>query len=101
KYAASSKIIYRKDVTLPTFVSRYEPDAGFGTRSNTDFAYQFGLGIACPLNADHDRLSIAYRYINSGNAFFDARNPSENHPYKLEVGKIKTNEIYFSYVHLF
>lgn len=75
-----------------------QPTPGFKTRSNVNFAYQLGFGIACPFNSDHDRLSIGYRYVDLGRAYFNSR---QSFDYQLEAGKIRTNEVYLSYTHLF
>ncbi|MBU0744922.1 MAG: porin family protein [Gammaproteobacteria bacterium] len=76
-----------------------DPRPGFKSHTKTNFAYQVGAGIAIPFNVDHDRVSIAYRYSNLGKARFDNR---ETYPlYQLDIGKIKTQEIYIGYTHLF
>jgi opacity protein-like surface antigen len=78
------------------------PDAsaspGFNSHINTSFAYQLGAGIAYPLT-NYNRLSIAYRYADSGKAHFSSR---EGYPaYQLDTGRIRANEVYIGYTHLF
>lgn len=79
--------------------STYPLAAGFKTQLNIRFVYQAGVGVACPFNADRDRLSIAYRFVDLGNAHFDS---AEGYPlYQLNVGRIRANEIYLGYTHSF
>jgi opacity protein-like surface antigen len=83
-------------VTLPSFESH----------TNTNFAYQVGLGMGYAFNFSkdqshyqHERISFGYRYVNLGDASFDTR--GVDYPYNLDFGHIETNEIYLSYTHLF
>lgn len=71
-------------------------------RSNTkrNIAYQIGFGISMPFNADNDRISLGYRYVDLGEATFSARADSSS-PFNLNTGSIKSNEIYLSYTRLF
>lgn len=83
-----------------TVVSSKTLRGGFNSNYNVGFAYQLGLGVACPFNTEHDRLSLSYRYVDSGCAHFDSRK-SHASAYRLDVGRIRSNEIYVGYTHLF
>lgn len=70
----------------------------FRTKSTISFAYQLGLGMAYPFNSDRSRLFIAYRYVDLGHAYFTGR---EDYLYQLDTGRIRANEVYLGYTHLF
>jgi opacity protein-like surface antigen len=77
----------------------------FQSRTNTNFAYQLGLGVGYAFNfkrgvsENHDRISLGYRYVNLGNTSFGTRGAV--YPYNLDTGKLTSNEVYLSYTHLF
>lgn len=71
----------------------------FKSKSKISFAYQLGVGIAYPFNLDNSRLSISYRYVDLGTARFGDR--SSDSVYRLDTGRIRANEIFIGYTHLF
>lgn len=85
---------YRETVVYPN-ASR----SNFNSKLNISLSYQIGAGISYPFNNDHSRLSITYRYVDLGKAIFDSKN--ELPKFKLDIGRIRTNEIYLTYTHLF
>jgi len=70
---------------------------GFESNTSTSFAYQIGVGIACPLNSNN-RLFATYRYVDLGQAHFGNR---VDYSYQLDVGKTGAHEVYLGYTHLF
>jgi hypothetical protein len=74
---------------------------GFKNAWNVDCSYQLGLGLAIPFNTRQNRVAIGYRYVNLGTAKFNATDYDEEPKYKLDIGKIKSHEVYISYTHLF
>lgn len=84
----------------------YVGSSPFQAHTNTNFAYQVGVGIGYVLHtanssptAAHDRLSLGYRYVDLGNVNFGTRGP--DYPYSLNTGRLKTNDIYLSYTYFF
>lgn len=78
----------------------------FRSRTKTTFAYQAGFGLGymfnfgCPEPAfKHERLSLGYRYANLGNTSFATR--GSTYPYSLNTGRLRTNDVYLAYTHLF
>lgn len=78
----------------------------FRSGINTNFAYQLGFGVAygfdvkpCFTNYQHERISLLYRYASLGSAAFGTRGAV--YPYRLDMGQLTSNELSFSYTHLF
>ncbi|MFW2569903.1 outer membrane protein [Legionella sp. 29fVS95] len=78
----------------------------FQSRTDTNLAYQVGLGVGyrfnvkpSVLNHQHEQIALGYRYINLGRASFGTR--GDVYPYRLDIGRLTTNEFYLSYTHLF
>lgn len=78
----------------------------FQARTVTNFAFQAGFGIFYSYNFaseegfyKHERVSLGYRYVDLGNVSSDIR--SNAYPYKLNFGKLVSNEVYLSFTHLF
>lgn len=78
----------------------------FQSHTNTNFAYQIGVGIGYAFNFvsknpsyPQERISLGYRYVNLGSTSSGLRGAV--YPYKLNLGKITQNELYLSYTHLF
>jgi len=78
----------------------------FRSHTNMNLAYQAGLGVGYmfnfvgyPSNFMQERISVGYRYANLGDANFGTR--STTYPYQLDTGKLKTNDVYLTYTHLF
>lgn len=78
----------------------------FQSKTQTDFAYDLGLGIGYAFNAlqansiyPQDKVSLGYRYLHLGNTSFGTRGPA--YPYSLDTGLLTANELYVSYTHLF
>jgi hypothetical protein len=78
----------------------------FGNHTNTNVAYQAGLGVGYAFNFNqnvsdfqHERISLGYRYVNLGNVTFNSR--GSVYPYKLNLGRLSTNDLYLTYTHLF
>lgn len=89
-------------VTLPAFQSH----------TNSNLAYQLGLGVEYGFNFSkinagfkdatgfmQDRIGLGYRYVNLGGAVFETR--GNTYPYQLKLGKLQTNDVYLTYKHLF
>lgn len=83
----------------------YPPLLPFHSRTHCNFAYQAGIGISTDFNwgncADfqRERISVGYHYVNSGRTSFGTRGSS--YPYPLHTGTLSSNDVYFSYIHLF
>ena len=84
----------------------YPPLPAFQSKTNVNFAYQAGFGVshAFSLNDSKsdfqkERISFGYRYANLGTASFGTRGSA--YPYQLNTGKLDSNEVYLSYIHLF
>lgn len=78
----------------------------FQSHTNTNFAYQVGLGVGYAFNFDHiaadyqhERISLGYRYANLGDTSFGTRGAV--YPYSLNTGRLSSNEAYLIYTHLF
>jgi hypothetical protein len=78
----------------------------FQNRTNRHFAYQAGLGVGYAFNFlsnsasfKHERMSVGYRYVNLGNASFGTR--GSIYPYKLNLGQLRSNDVYVSFTHIF
>lgn len=71
---------------------------GYQSNRNTSFAYQLGAGFACPIGNDSNRLFAAYKYVDLGTAQFNNNGASDD---QLDVGRIRANEVYIGYTHLF
>jgi opacity protein-like surface antigen len=95
---SASNSAHSYEETAITSVNSLE--AGFRSNTKTNFAYQLGAGLNYQFENNQDRLGLAYRYADLGNAEFDSR-PAAPYTYKLDVGKIKTHEVYLIYTHLF
>jgi len=90
----------------PNTSSLYIPLPPFQSQTTTQFAYQLGGGVSYlfnttkkPLAYKQERVSLGYRYVNSGQVPFGTR--GSVYPHTLNVGNLWQNEIYFSYTHLF
>jgi opacity protein-like surface antigen len=90
----------------PVDSTGYVPLPPFQSRTNTNFAYQVGLGVGyafnfsrCMSNYQHERISLGYRYVNLGDASFGTRGVV--YPYSLDTGRLTSNEVYLTYTHLF
>lgn len=86
--------------------SGYPALPGFQSHTNTRVAWQAGLGLSRTFHFasdktgfSEDRVSLGYRFVNSGKASFGGRNAA--YPYALDTGSLKTNEVYLGYTHLF
>jgi hypothetical protein len=84
----------------------YPPLPPFNNHTNVRFAYQAGLGLGYEFNFSqtnsefqHEQVSLGYRYVNLGSAELDTR--GSLYPYKLNLGKASTQDIYFAFNHLF
>lgn len=84
----------------------YPPLPPFHSRTNTNFAFQAGLGLGyefnfskCTSTFQHERISLGYRYVNLGNTSFGSRGTV--YPHKLNLGNLINNDIYVVYTHLF
>ena len=77
----------------------------FQSHTHTNFAYQVGLGVGYAFNFSrcvsdyHERISLGYRYVNSGNTSSGTRGAV--YPYHLDTGRLTSNEVYLGYTHLF
>ncbi|MHB1222304.1 MAG: outer membrane protein [Gammaproteobacteria bacterium] len=78
----------------------------FQSHTNTNLAYQVGLGVGyafnfkkCISDYQHERILLGYRYVNLGNASFGTRGVV--YPYRLDMDRLTTNEVYLTYIHLF
>lgn len=78
----------------------------FKSHTNNNFAYQAGLGLGYAFNFKHteseylhERISLSYRYINSGNVSTGTRGAV--YPFHLKMGRLASNEIYLVYAHSF
>lgn len=78
----------------------------FQSHTNTNFAYQVGLGVGYAFNFKsyvldylHERISLGYRYVNLGETSFGTRGAV--YPFNLNMGRLSSNEVYLSYTHLF
>lgn len=78
----------------------------FQSHTNINFAWQIGFGAGYAFNfinhtpgGLHERIYLGYRYVDSGNTSFGTRGAV--YPYKLNVGKLISNEVYLGYTHLF
>lgn len=79
---------------------------GFQSKTSNNLAYQAGFGCGYAFNlgnqssaVQHERLSLAYRFVNLGDTSFDAR--SAAYPYALHTGRLKTQDIYLNFTHIF
>ncbi len=85
--------------------SGYTPLHPFYSHTNLNFAYQAGGGISfafnwCHLSGFlHERISVGYHYVHSGKTSFGTRGSA--YPYRLHTGTLSSNDVYFSYTHLF
>ncbi|MDR3477445.1 MAG: hypothetical protein P4M14_05370 [Gammaproteobacteria bacterium] len=84
----------------------YPPLPPFRNHTNVNFAYQAGVGVGYAFNFNqsasefqHERISLGYRYVSLGNVSFSGR--GSVYPYKLNLGRISSNDVYLSYTHLF
>lgn len=79
---------------------------GFQAKTSINLAYQAGFGCGYAFNLidhnssiQHERLSLAYRFVNLGDTSFDAR--SAAYPYALHTGRLKTQDVYLNFSHVF
>ena len=78
----------------------YVPLPPFQSHASTDFAYQLGLGVGYAWgNYQQERISLGYRYVNLGNTTFGTR--GDVYPYRLDTGRLTSNEVYLTLTHLF
>jgi len=84
----------------------YPPLPGFQSRTHRNLAWQAGFGLGEAFNFgqsksdyQHERMAIGYRYVDTGTASFGGRNAI--YPYALNLGTLRTNDVYISYTHLF
>lgn len=63
----------------------------------------FGLGYLFNFKHDadfqHERLSVAYRFVNLGSVSLGTRGPQ--YPYALYLGKVTSETIYLNITHIF
>jgi opacity protein-like surface antigen len=90
----------------PVDSTGYVPLPGFQSHTDNNLAYQLGLGVGYGFNFlkdtkdfQHERILLGYRYANLGDASFETR--GINYPYKIGFDNVTTNELYFTYMHLF
>lgn len=84
----------------------YVPLPPFQSNTNTQFAYQVGIGVGyafnfkpCVTDYSHERISLGYRYVNLGDVSFGTRGAL--YPFPLKLGRLTNNEVSLSYTHLF
>lgn len=75
----------------------------FQNQQKTNFSYQVGAGLSTGFHfakgeGSLDRLSLGYRYVNSGDSSFATRGIA--YPYALNAGTLSANEVYLAYTHL-
>lgn len=70
----------------------------FQNRTQFNFAYQLGIGLCSEFNNKHERIAVAYRYVNLGTTAFGAR--AAVYPFQLNTGTLSTNEVYVAYTHI-
>lgn len=77
----------------------------FKSYNNNNFAYQLGFGLGYAFNIGnnytghcHDRVALAYRYVDVGNVKFGIR--GSDYPYQLKFRRLNNHEIYLNYTHL-
>jgi len=94
---------YKETPVTPNGYTALPP---FQSHTNVNLAYQAGFGVGMAFNfvagqSDvlHERVSIGYRYVDLGLTHFGTRGIA--YPYKLNTGRLETNDIYLSYTHLF
>lgn len=89
----------------PVDSSGYVPLSPFQSRTNSGFAYQVGFGIGYMINflrhtsTCQERISLGYHYVNLGDTSFGTR--GVNYPYRLDMGRLNTVELYLAYTYLF
>lgn len=90
----------------PSASNGYSPLAPFQPRTDGQFAYQVGAGLAYTFNFDrkdttyqHERIALGYRFADLGNIEFKSRNV--NYPYPLKLGEYYSREMYVGWMHLF
>jgi len=78
----------------------------FQSRTNLNLAYQAGFGVSrgfdfsgSKSDVQKERVSLGYRYVNSGTSSFGTRGSS--YPYQLNTGRFNSNDVYLGYIHLF
>ncbi len=83
-------------VTLPPFQSK----------TNTNVAYQVGVGLSYgfnfatrPDNLKYNYITVEYRYVYLGKIALNARGPQ--YPYSLALGKLIAQEVFLNLTHLF
>ena len=85
--------------------SGYPPISPFRSHTHLNCAYQAGLGISFGFNWCnrsgflHERISLGYHYVHSGKTSFGTRGSA--YPHRLDMGTLSSNDIYFTYTHLF
>jgi hypothetical protein len=83
----------------------YPPLHPFHSRTNLNFAWQAGLGVSFTFNwgrrsdFQHERISLGYHYASLGKTSFGTR--GSQYPHHLSTGSLTSNDVYFSYTHLF
>lgn len=77
----------------------------FQSQTNTNFAYQIGLGVGYAFNFMNgastylrERIALGYRYVSLGDNSFGTR--GDVYPYYLEMGGLTSHEIVLTYMHL-
>lgn len=86
---------------MPKFAATGSLSSDFKPDTTIGFAYQLGAGLSCLLGSEDNRFSIVYRYVGlDDNTKFDQRSEVIRN-YKLTTGKVKINEFYLMYTHLF
>lgn len=78
----------------------------FQSKTNTNFAYQVGIGLGYSFNMKpsndhilHNSLTLEYRYVDLGGNTFGTRGTA--YPYSLNIGDLTTQEIFLNLTHVF
>lgn len=90
----------------------------FESKTTSNVAYQVGVGLGYDFNFDdintfdadsdyvadsfqHERLKIGYRWVDSGSASTGTRSIDPYNSYNIDLGTVKTQELYISFTHYF
>lgn len=86
--------------------STFAPFSHFQSRTHAECAYQAGFGVSTSFNFPqeaaefkHERLSLGYRFADLGTASLGTRGAS--YPYQLNVGQLRTYDVFVAFTHLF
>jgi opacity protein-like surface antigen len=87
-------------------MTSYPPLPPFHSHSNSNFAWQLGVGLSKAFHYTDEKsgfaqdvISVGYRYANLGDASSGIR--GSIYPHKLNIGTLQTSDVYLSYTHLF